>query len=105
MGRERARKAIYTFAGIYLIYLAYTMGRDWNQIPDKERIFVGIALAAFVVIGAGLAIWGAKGVLRQPGQDLETDEQEEIRDGADVFGAEPALEETGSEEKTKEEEE
>lgn len=87
MGRERARKAIYTFAGIYLIYLAYTMGRDWNQIPDKERIFVGIAVAAFVVIGIGLTVWGVKGVLNPPGQETEPDGPEP--DGLDTDDQEP----------------
>lgn len=134
MGRERARKAIYTFAGVYLIYLAYTMGRDWNQIPDKERIFVGIAVAAFVLIGAGLTVWGVKGVLNPPGQQPETDGPETDgpktdRQGTDgpktdrqetdgqetdgkreagektALGTEPLPEEAGSKEKTKEVEE
>lgn len=52
--REKGRAAIYSMAGIYLLYLAYCMFRDRADSAGGEYTLIMAAMAAFVVIGIGL---------------------------------------------------
>lgn len=52
--REKGRSAIYSLAGIYLIYLAYKIFNEVSQDPGDNGTAIRIAMVAFVVIGVGL---------------------------------------------------
>lgn len=58
--REKGRAALYSMAGVYLLYLAYSIFKELTQNPDEGGIFVKIAMVAFVMIGAGMIGFGAK---------------------------------------------
>lgn len=53
--RERGRAAIYSMAGIYLLYLAYSMYKELTLNPGEGGgVFIMVSMAAFVILGIGL---------------------------------------------------
>lgn len=55
MGKGKARLAVYTLAGIYLIYLAYQMLQNVEQsAAGMERGIVYLAAALFALLGIGI---------------------------------------------------
>lgn len=56
--KERGRAAIYSMAGIYLLYLAWQMFVGRAESTGGEYTLVWIGIGAFLVLGAGLIIFG-----------------------------------------------
>ena len=55
--KEKGRAAIYSMAGIYLLYLAWQMFSGRAGSTGGEYILVWIGIGAFLVLGAGLIIF------------------------------------------------
>ncbi len=58
--RTKGRAAIYSMAGVYLLYLSYSMYKEMQVNPADSGMFVMAAMVAFVVIGAGMIGFGIK---------------------------------------------
>ena len=56
--REKGRLAIYAMAGVYLLFMAYQIFKSLPSSTDNSFIILVIAMVAFVIIGAGLIIFG-----------------------------------------------
>lgn len=37
-------------ASVYILYLAFGMIRDFGQVPQNQRMFIGISTAVFIVM-------------------------------------------------------
>jgi hypothetical protein len=57
--KDKARPAIYTMAGIYLLTLAYEM---FQQLSDagSEKIIMIVFMVFFVIAGIGIAAFGIR---------------------------------------------
>lgn len=56
--REKGRLAIYAMAGVYLLFMAYKIFKSLPSSTDSSFMILIIAMVAFVIIGAGLIIFG-----------------------------------------------
>lgn len=56
--REKGRLTIYAMAGAYLLVIAYQIFKSLPSSTDNSFIILVIAMVAFVIIGAGLIIFG-----------------------------------------------
>ncbi len=60
-GKDRARIAIYSIGGIYLLILAYNMSRNLSTIVSSGEYMISIVfIIVFILAGgamAGLGIW------------------------------------------------
>lgn len=70
--REKGRLAIYSMAGFYLLYMAYSLYGGLSKNSGAEFIIAAIAMVVFVIAGAGLIIFGIK-----KGYRISKEEQEE----------------------------
>ena len=57
MKREKSRQTLYLLAGIYLVYLAYSMFQMLRsgEVPESDRGFMILFCALFAVLGLGIA--------------------------------------------------
>lgn len=79
--RTKGRAAIYSMAGVYLLYLAYSMYKEMQINPADNGMFIMAAMVAFVVIGAGMIIFGIKmmnDIHHSSGNELEQKDTEDI---------------------------
>lgn len=78
--KNKGRMAIYTMAGFYLLYLAYSMLRDLNASSGNERTLMIVFLIFFVVVGAGMMIMGIVTGYKLSRKDIgaDTSETEEM---------------------------
>lgn len=37
-------------ASVYILYLAFNMIRDFAQVPQNQRVFIGISIVVFIVM-------------------------------------------------------
>ncbi len=57
--RNRMRSAVYSMAGIYLLYLAYQLFSDGTaEGSGGDAWWILIGAGAFVLIGGGMLIFG-----------------------------------------------
>lgn len=69
--REKGRLVIYAMAGFYLLYMAYDIYKGLPSSSDSSFIIFSIAMVAFVIIGAGLVIFGVGRNYRISKEELE----------------------------------
>ena len=56
--RNRGRMAIYSMAGVYLLFMAYNMFKDIPASSGNEKILWIVFTVLFVIIGGGMVIMG-----------------------------------------------
>lgn len=69
--REKGRLAIYAMAGVYLLFMAYQIFKYLPSSTDSSFVILVIAMVAFVIIGAGLIIFGLGRSYRLSKEELE----------------------------------
>lgn len=69
--REKGRLAIYAMAGVYLLFMAYKIFKSLPSSTDGSFMILIIAMVAFVIIGAGLIIFGLGRSYRISKEELE----------------------------------
>lgn len=69
--REKGRLAIYAMAGVYLLFMAYKIFKSLPSSTDSSFMILIIAMVAFVIIGAGLIIFGLGRSYRLSKEELE----------------------------------
>ena len=69
--REKGRLAIYAMAGVYLLFMAYQIFKSLPSSTDSSFVILVIAMVAFVIIGAGLIIFGLGRSYRPSKEELE----------------------------------
>lgn len=69
--REKGRLVIYAMAGFYLLYMASDIYKGLPSSSDSSFIILSIAMVAFVIIGAGLVIFGVGRNYRISKEELE----------------------------------
>lgn len=55
--REKGRLAIYGLAGLYILYMAYSIFKGISDSTGLEQIALLVAMVAFVIIGIGLVVF------------------------------------------------
>lgn len=70
--KNKARPAIYTMAGLYLLIMDYHIIRSIFQSSGTELLIMGIAAILFTVCGAGMSIWGIAAVCKKEKQSKES---------------------------------
>lgn len=77
--RNKARMAVYSMAGFYLVYLAYNMFRDLNTTTGNDRVLMIVFMIFFAVVGVGMMVMGiVKGYqLSKRNMPPKSDDQEE----------------------------
>lgn len=55
--KDKGRMAIYSLAGVYLLYLAYEMFRAISSSAGSEKVIMIVFSVLFAVIGAGAILW------------------------------------------------
>jgi prolipoprotein diacylglyceryltransferase len=75
--RTKGRMAIYSMAGVYLIYLAYCMFRDCMDSTGAEFIAVIVTMILFGIIGAGLIIFSMYKLNKIRKEEIEQSRKEE----------------------------
>lgn len=76
--REKGRAAIYTMAGVYLLYLAYSIFQSRAESSGGEFAVIMAAMVAFVIFGVGLIVWGLRMMNRihnRPQEELEQEDE------------------------------
>lgn len=63
--KNKARPAIYTMAGIYLLIMDYYIVKSIFESSGTELLIMGIAAVLFTVCGAGMSIWGIAAVCKK----------------------------------------
>lgn len=51
-------------AAIYLIYIAYNLLKNWNQIESGERMLILASIIIFIFAGIAIAVISAKGLYK-----------------------------------------
>lgn len=54
--RTRGRMAIYALAGVYLLYMAYSMFRELPYSAGSEKVLMIVFSILFILIGGGMVI-------------------------------------------------
>ncbi|MGI6008498.1 MAG: hypothetical protein ACOX8E_13575 [Ruminococcus sp.] len=96
MQNDRFSYILRTIAGAYLIYLSYKiLSSVMNGETGGHSVPVTIAAVIFIILGAVLVVFGARGLIRmQKESQQETAEEETV--------AEEAIEAAETEEETEE---
>lgn len=55
--REKGRLAIYGMAGLYILYMAYSIFKGLSDSAGSEQLVLLVAMIAFTVIGIGLIVF------------------------------------------------
>lgn len=53
----RARAAVYLLAGVYLLYLTYSMFKDIGNSTGSEYVLMLVFLVLFAIVGVGLLVF------------------------------------------------
>lgn len=73
--RNKGRMAIYTMAGFYLVYMAYTMFGSLGNSTGNEKILMVVFTIFFAVVGVAMIVFGIttgyKLSKKNPGQQTE----------------------------------
>lgn len=77
--REKGRLAIYAMAGVYLLFMAYQIFKSLPSSTDNSFIILVIAMVAFVIIGAGLIIFGLGRSYKISKEELEERKRLEMK--------------------------
>ena len=93
--RNRGRMAVYTLAGVYLVYLAYTMFCNLSASSGNERILMIVAMIFFGVVGIAMIVMGTVmgyKLAKRPPQEQppEIDEAKEESDEKGGNGGDPS---------------
>lgn len=56
--RDRGRMAIYAMAGLYLLYMAYSIFNGLSSSSGNERILMIVFIIFFTIVGGGMVIMG-----------------------------------------------
>ena len=54
--RTKASLTLRMVAGLYLLYIDYSLLADWNEIPEQNRTFITIAIIVFAIAGILLTV-------------------------------------------------
>ena len=55
--REKGRLAIYGMAGLYILYMAYSIFKGLSDSAGSEQLVLFVAMIAFAVIGVVLIVF------------------------------------------------
>ena len=55
--REKGRLAIYGMAGLYILYMAYSIFKGLSDSAGSEQLVLFVAMIAFAIIGVGLIVF------------------------------------------------
>lgn len=58
--KNKARPAIYSMAGVYLMYLAYSMFQQIAVSTGGEQMLMIVFTILFAIIGLGMIIFGLR---------------------------------------------
>lgn len=61
---EKTTLSIRIIAGAYLLYIVYSLIKDWNQVKPDQKYIIGGAIIIFAILGAFLCISSALGIFR-----------------------------------------
>ena len=75
--REKGRAAIYGMAGLYLLYLSYSIFKGRAESSGMEFTIIMIAMAGFVAAGIGLIVYSVRMMDRIRRRDQEEAKQED----------------------------
>ena len=54
--RNKASLTLRIVAGLYLLYIDYSLLTDWNEVPEQNRTFITIAIIVFAIAGILLTV-------------------------------------------------
>lgn len=57
--KEKARAAVYSMGGVYLLTIAYSIWKDLSESSGNEHALMLVAMVAFVAAGVGMIGFGA----------------------------------------------
>lgn len=57
--KEKARAAVYSAAGIYLLVMAHGLWKGLPESSGNEHLLMAVFAAAFLLAGAGMIAFGA----------------------------------------------
>ena len=79
MKREKSRQTLYLLAGIYLVYLAYSMFQMLRsgEVPESDRGFMILFCALFAVLGLGIAAVCGRKLYRIDKEENKKEENDE----------------------------
>jgi hypothetical protein len=61
---EKTSLSIRIIAGVYLLYIVYSLIIDWDQVKPDQKYFIGGAIIIFAIIGTFLCISSTLGLYR-----------------------------------------
>ncbi len=66
-------------AGAYLLYTAFGLYTDWEEVKPGQEILIGAAIAVFVIFGATICLFSARDLYRisRNKDNSEKDERQE----------------------------
>ena len=79
--RNTVRHVVHVMAGLYLIHTAYGLFKGLPEASGTEKVILIIAIFAFSVIGAVLAVMGVKQGLRDSRTQPEEESEAAIEAG------------------------
>lgn len=98
--RNKGRMAIYSMAGVYLLFMAYNLIKELPYSSGNQKILSIVFVIFFGVVGAGMVIMGlVQGYkLSSPSNAAASKELPETKEAADEdAGVEEAAAGTGAE--------
>ena len=60
---------LYIVAGLYLLYIDYSIISNWNDIEPQHKILMAMAAVAFAVFAGGCILFALKGLKELKNKD------------------------------------